>query len=81
MQEMSRNLPNASGRFIPQDFIFDRNKGFYCLRGKPCAPEDKGHKDLEGMFAQDVLQRLREFFRPRNEDLFRRIGRRNFDWG
>ena len=69
-----------SSLFPPQDFFFNSTKGFYCLRQKPCAHPGKGHKDLEGMFEADVLERLREYFRSRNEELFRQIGRRNFDW-
>ena len=68
--------------YISEDnFIYNASKGFYCLNTtghKECMAKGKGrsHPVLDQVF----LERLRQFFKPYNEDFFNIIGKR-FDWG
>lgn len=62
------------------NFYFNQSKGFFCVRTEilqKCLSESKGreHPDIDPR----VLKKLRNFFRPRNEKLFKMINRR-FDW-
>lgn len=74
--------------FITEDnFFFNESKGFPCFVGKitengsvkksHCMGETKGrkHPDVQ----EDVLERLREFFRPLNGKFYSMVGR-NFNW-
>ena len=70
---------NLSPRIQPSHFYFNKSKGFYCIKNAniKCLAESKGrqHPDVP----VQVLERLREFYKPHNEKFFRLIGRR-FDW-
>ena len=69
-------------RFINHNhFSYNEEKGFYCLNftGKPeCMAKGKGrvHPKINPGF----LEKLRQLFKPYNEELFSIIGKR-FDWG
>jgi len=74
-------------------FYFDKTKGFYCMcvnlrklddsqhKGvmveQTCLPERKGRKHPS--IDPNVLNKLRNFFRPHNERLYKMIGI-NFGW-
>ena len=62
------------------NFNYNEEKGFYCLNtsgGINCMPNGKGRK--HPTIDPGLLQKLQEFFKPYNEELFSIIGKR-FDW-
>lgn len=67
--------------FITKDkFVFDKEKGFYCLKGKHspvCLGSGKGREHPE--LRPATYHKLRSYFKPYNEELFRIIGKR-FNW-
>lgn len=74
--------------FITKDnFYFNESKGFPCFVGKitnsgivskaHCMGDTKGRK--HPAVREDVLKRLREYFRPLNEKFYSMVGR-NFLW-
>lgn len=74
--------------YITEDnFYFNESKGFPCFVGKitksgsvskaHCMGETKGRK--HPAVREDVLKRLREYFRPLNEKFYSMV-RRNFQW-
>lgn len=72
------------GRYVGQrHFYFDAAKGFPCLRksertGSPhCLGKTKGR--LHPTIDEKVLERLRNFYRPFNEKLYKMTGM-NFGW-
>lgn len=62
------------------NFYFNETKGFYCVQTEvfqKCLSESKGrrHPAINSV----VIKKLRDFFRPMNQKLFKMIGR-EFDW-
>lgn len=61
-------------------FYFNKSKGFYCVHTEvlqKCLSESKGREHPE--IDPKVLKKLRGFFRPKNQKLFKMINR-EFDW-
>ena len=63
-----------------ENFEFDEEKGFYCLKTTKdvnCMPKGKGrkHKELD----PELLEKLQKLFKPYNEKFFKIIKKR-FDW-
>ena len=66
--------------FSPENFIFNKTKGFYCVKNElvnTCLGNGKGREHPQ--VSPDVLQKLRDYFRSFNQDFFHTIGR-TFDW-
>ena len=64
-----------------ENFEFDEEKGFYCLKtsgGVNCMSKGKGRKHKE--LGPDLLERLKKLFKPYNEAFFKIIKKR-FNWG
>ena len=64
-----------------ENFQFDEEKGFYCLKttqGVNCMPKGKGRKHKE--LHPDLIDKLKKFFKPYNEEFFKIIQKR-FNWG
>lgn len=64
----------------PSNFYFNKTKGFYCVKTddlQKCLADSKGrpHPDVD----KSVLRRLRKFFAPLNQKLYKLIGR-DFHW-
>lgn len=83
VQELNK-LENFLG--VPQEItedmvLFNRTKGFYCLKpkNKPlrCLPPKKGRK--HPVISKEDMQILKDFYKPWNERFFKLIGQR-FDW-
>ncbi len=66
-----------SSTHAQQDFYFEEDKGFYCLKKTGCTK--KGHLDTKDRVDDSVKRRLAEFLEPYNRALFRLLGR-DFDW-
>ena len=69
---------------IQQDqFHFNTSKGFYCIRDSiyptldRCLSQTKGRPHPE--VSPDVVDKLKEFFRPHNEIFYEMVGQ-NFGW-
>lgn len=67
-----------------QHFAFNREKQFYCIRKActvsktmVCYQSNRGRKHIE--LNKEDKERIANYFRPHNENLFRLIGKR-FDW-
>ena len=65
----------------PRNFVFDENRGFYCVRigtfDKKCMSDDKGR--THPYVKNELLQKLRDFFRPHNEKL-RTLIKEDWTW-
>lgn len=79
-----KTLENCLGlrRFIQlRHFFFSKAKGFYCpvdLQGRPsCLSATKGRTHPK--IANEVERRLREFYRPFNQQLYNLTGV-NYKW-
>ena len=64
----------------PENFYFNKTKGFYCIKTdviQKCLTESKGrtHPEIDSY----VLYKLRQFFAPHNQKLYKQINR-NFGW-
>lgn len=62
------------------NFVYNSTKGFYCINSEivtKCLSENKGrpHPDVD----ENVMKKLRDFFKPFNTLFFERIGRK-FAW-
>ena len=68
--------------FTEDSFTYNQDKGFFCLNlpggGEGCMYKGKGREHRQ--VSPDVIDKLKEFYKPYNEEFFRIIGRR-FDWG
>ena len=68
--------------FTEESFTYNEDKGFFCLnlpRGaEGCMYKGKGREHRE--VSPDAIDKLKDFYKPFNEELFNIIGRR-FDWG
>lgn len=63
-----------------ENFYFNKSKGFFCVQTEvlqKCLSESKGRE--HPAIDRDVLRKLRSFFKPMNEKLFKMINR-EFDW-
>ena len=62
-----------------RNFVFDEEKGFYCRLEKDggCLGGGKGREHPE--VPEEAMQKIREFYKPYNEDLYQLLGRR-FNW-
>lgn len=68
--------------YITDDkFVFDKEKGFYCLKGKSgdpvCLGNGKGRE--HPTLRKANFHKLKAYFKPYNERFFRMVGK-NFDW-
>ena len=73
----------------PENIVFNSEKGFHCLRqsstsrAAACYQSNRGRNSSEvaNMIKgiDDVIDRLKDFFKPHNERFFRLVGRA-FDW-
>ena len=65
--------------FTDDKFTHDKNTSFYCVRKKrgqlKCPKHSHGHHFV----SEEILQKLRDFYKPYNEEFFKLVGRR-FDW-
>ncbi|GAB6028751.1 Heparan sulfate glucosamine 3-O-sulfotransferase [Chamberlinius hualienensis] len=64
----------------PENFYFNKTKGFFCLRNETtekCLSETKGRKHPQ--VSQQVIEKLRQYFEPHNDQFFQLIGQR-FNW-
>ena len=68
--------------FTQNSFYYNKDKGFYCLNllGGSAGCMNKGKGREHRKVSRDVIDKLKEFYKPYNEDFFDIIGRR-FDWG
>ena len=60
-----------------ENFEFDEEKGFYCLKttqGVNCMPKGKGRKHKE--LHPSLIDKLKKFFKPYNEEFFKIIQKR-----
>ena len=68
--------------FIQQSiFVYDKKKGFYCVKNKPenktdCMGENKGRE--HAFINSWVLDKLDQFYNPYSLELFRMLNRRPF---
>ncbi|XP_046366422.1 heparan sulfate glucosamine 3-O-sulfotransferase 5-like [Haliotis rufescens] len=75
------NFLGIENRITYNTLYFNRTRGFYCMRfnktAEKCLGASKGrkHPDLE----PSVIKKMKKFFRPHNERLFR-ILKRRFNW-
>ena len=65
--------------FFTEDMFEKGPKGFYCYKDSTltCMPKDKGRKHPD--VSSSGIRKLKEFYRPRNEELYKILYRR-FDW-
>ena len=55
-------------------FVYDREKGFFCIRGCPCLDDEKGHKNHTKL-SDHLLGILKDFYAPHVKNLQTLIGR------
>jgi hypothetical protein len=67
---------NLNKFFEPEHYIFDKDKGYYCMNKilfnsteNMCLGKEKGRKHSE--IAQNSLDKLREFYKPYSLELFK----------
>ena len=63
-------------------FVFVEEKGYWCkkVHGEvECMGEHKGRKKLYPEVSDPQMTKLRDFYRPFNENLYKLVGR-NFNW-
>lgn len=72
------------GHFIsPEMFVLNKEKGFYCIQsnmtvnGMACYAANRGR--TQTTVKPSVIYKLKEYFRPKNENFFEIIGK-SFDW-
>ena len=66
--------------FTADHFVYNAEKGFYCLNENndaKCMPRRKGRPHPQ--MSNETRTRLQQYFKPLNDKLFRTIGR-NFSW-
>ena len=73
------NIPHVMG--TSERFEFVETKGFYCMKNSTgysqCLSKGKGRKHPK--YSDEIIHKLKEFYRPHNEEFFSLIGKR-FDW-
>ena len=74
---------NLTKFFKPEHYIFDKKKGFYCMNKilfnsteNRCLNKQKGRKHPE--IDKNVLDKLREFYKPYSHELFKIIKQKPF---
>ena len=58
----------------PGNFVFDKNKGFMCIRRKRkigCLDDSKGRKHID--ISNELRSKISEFYEPYNKQLFELI--------
>ena len=78
------NFLNLKSFVRPEFYIFDENKGFYCLNTKlvtqlkedSCLGEDKGRE--KPVIDKHVIDKLKDFYKPYNFELFKLINQTPF---
>ena len=70
-------VTNAVG--LRDQFYFDAEKGFHCLRGSGCLPRGKGRSHPEARDPEGFEAVARAFFAPYNRELYEMIGH-DFGW-
>ena len=78
---------NLEHTIRPDNFVFNKEKGFFCLRQNKnsktasCYHEDRGRNksDVGQAVTPEILKKLQDYFKPHNERFFKLIGHR-FDW-
>ena len=70
-------------QYITEDFFtYNSDKGFFCLNvsggAKGCMAPGKGRQHPQ--ISPDLIDKLKQFFKPYNEEFFSIIGQ-SFDWG
>ena len=74
------NFLNIDPYLSEDKFSFNATKGFYCLKtssGEACLGKNKGrtHPDVNST----LIEKLKQFYRPHNEELFKMLDKR-FEW-
>ena len=74
------NFLNIDPYLSDDKFSFNATKGFYCLKtssGEACLGKNKGrtHPDVNST----LIEKLKQFYRPHNEELFKMLDKR-FEW-
>ncbi|ELT90114.1 hypothetical protein CAPTEDRAFT_89077 [Capitella teleta] len=67
-------------RLTQDHFYFNQTRGFYCMHlqhRQKCLAPSKGRAHIP--IDQDVIYKLREFFRPHNQEMYELVGM-NFGW-
>jgi hypothetical protein len=74
---------NLKSFFKPEHYVFDQNKGFYCLnkdviksKENPCLGDNKGRKHYE--ISSTVLEKLSKFYKPYSLEFFELIKQEPF---
>ena len=66
----------------PQHFVFVEEKGYFCKTANgeiKCAGKSKGRKKLYPNVTDSQMTKIRNYYRPFNEQLYKLLGR-NFNW-
>ena len=81
---------NIEHTILPENIVFNSQKGFHCLRRNPairtaaCYQSNRGRNSskVANMIKDvgDVLDKLKEFYKPHNERFYELVGR-TFEWG
>ena len=75
--EQFLNIPNF---YTKESFVYSHEKGYYCFKDGAqmnCLEKGKGHKSP--VIQPEVVQKLRDYYRPHNEEFYQLVGRK-FDW-
>jgi hypothetical protein len=74
---------NLNKFFVPEHYIFDKNKGYYCMNKilfnsteNRCLGKTKGRKHSE--IDENALDKLREFYKPYSLELFEILKQKPF---
>jgi hypothetical protein len=74
---------NLNKFFVPEHYIFDKNKGYYCMNKilfnsteNRCLGKEKGRKHSE--IDENALDKLREFYKPYSLELFEILKQKPF---
>lgn len=71
------NLPS---KISPNNFYYNRTKGFYCMRNEThqkCLADSKGRR--HPYVDPAIMEDLRTYFAPFNEQFYQIVGQ-NFSW-
>ena len=78
LQKVEKYL-NLQPFIRPDHFVFDKNKGFMCIKENSkilCLGETKGRKHI--FVSNDVKNKIKEFYEPYNKQLFELIKQEPF---
>ena len=80
---------NLEHTIRPENIVFNKEKGFYCLRkdleskAAACYESDRGRNSSDARklikASPKLLEKLKAFFKPHNENFFRLVGH-VYDW-